>query len=684
MPYQGRRQTYRATSSTAIYWFAVGLVVFLLRPAIPPVINAKLAGSASGFVRKAANQQIDWQDMSPDVFQKSRETGKPIFLFIGTEWSEMSMEMDKKVLNSIDVAERLNRDFISVRLDAERSRKWSSCFLQLTRAQVGTETHNQILFLSASGKILRVVTFVPNTRAIDDVSFINILESVKFPSAEDSQLPDEQKQMAEFQALSSGYEQAVPQIPVYTDALLATLSDHHPGFNIGNTQVLPARDYIYLLAAGRSDVVRHQVDSLMSSPAFSWVDGAFFRSARDQDWLQVSFSQSAGRNADMLEVLGSLNGPDDTLVGDEVFDALDQRFVHGDKFYSASYTDLLPDKRSARYSIPSNRAGEVFAADSGRADAIFGLDPTKNPMMVPMAPTWPLPAGRRDEFMEMVARLKAASQAQSTTMSGPSSMDVGARVVTAMVRYATVTGRPDLLARAEADAVAVQTMRLGGGDVRHSTDVATDAYLGDYLNYAELELTLYRVFGDVNALGEGRRTLDRAQFLFAGEHPGVYLNGQFTAYSPECEYWNLPKLVDDDLPATSAQLAYLLRAYASVENDPAARAVMRQHSDDIVSAMAPAANGIARHCATYFLSALLARSDTAVFTVGPECVTQARKFDWIKTLAWSYPALASVRPDLQARGPGYYVETGGKLTGPLTADAVARVLAARPGLTAAP
>lgn len=679
MPYQARRNSFGATASTVAYWVLIGAVVYFVRPQIPPVVNSRLVGSKSGFIREAAKQHIEWQDMSPDIFAQAKASGKPVFVFIGSEWSELSQEVDDRVLNSVDVAERLNRDFISVRLDAQRQRKWTSCIVQMTRAESGWEPHNQLVFFSPEGKVLRVLDFAPNTRAIDDVRFIKILDEVRFPAADAPSVIDAKTQNSEYQTLVGGYEQAVPNPEAYGQELDKSLNVDHPGLLIGNSLILQARDYAFLIASGRSDTVRGQVHSLLAKSAFCWLDGAFFRSSRDLEWKTISLNLSAGRNADMLEVIGSLNqasaDPADLAVADRLFSTLRDRFVADGQFYAAVYSDIGDNRRSPRYSVSSALVRKLFGGDYGRTVELLGLDPRSNPMMIPRAGHWPLEGKSYYEFSERIDRLRAEGKLQDARSAGPSSLDVGARVVTALLRYAALTQNAAYLDDALKAAGQAQIMRSGDTDVRHSIDQdVEEPYLGDYLNFAEMELTLYRVFGDVASLEVGRSVLDRAQFLFSTQTPGVFVNGKFSEYGPMAEQWAVPKLVDDDLPATCAQMADLLRAYASVENDPAVRAAMRGKADLIMKTMAPAANKLSKQLATFNISALMARSDSAVFAVGKDCVQQARGWDWMSSLSWSYPALASVRPDLQARGPGYYYESRGKSEGPMSrAEAAARV-----------
>jgi len=680
MPGQSPRHSYRATSNTVAYWVAVGLVVFIVRPFIPPVVNDKLANSSSGYVRQASGQRVQWLEMSPDVFDRSRATGKPIVLTIGTEWSDVSQALDNKVFASGDVAERLNRYFIPVRLDAQMYRAWSSCFLQLIRAQQGWEPHNQLLFLSGGGRILRYVDF-PLTSPLDDLQFIAILDELRFPKSPSTGDQSEQLQSSERQTLVGGFEQAVPEPDKYRDGLVRRLSDSTPGFSAGRDQILPARDYVFLTAAGETEAVRSQIYQLLSLPSYSWLDGGFFRSAQGVNWRRVSLSLSAARNADMLETLATLTryrpGSLDRKIADRLFDSLLKNFVADGKYYAALYSRLDPTRRSARYSVTFTRARKLFGDGAGKASQVLGLDANTNPLLIPHIKTWPVSEEAYAEFVEKIDTLRQDPSLTQPNLAGESSLDVGTRVVTALLRYAALVGRDDLLDKALAASEDLQSVQFGLSDVKHSFVPSHDSvYLGDYLNFAEMELTRYAIFGDIRSLEVGRRVLDRAVSDYGvKEHPGVINNANFPEFGDLGVSWRSPKLVDDDLPATCAQMSMLLRAYASLESDADVRRDMRDRSSQILLTMAPAANKITQQVGTFNLAALFAEADTAVFVVGPGAVQMAQGADWLSALGWRFPLLGQLRPDIQARGAGFYIETRGNLEGPLTREAVDKRLA---------
>lgn len=688
MPGQTPRQSYRATTNTVVYWVAAGLVVFIVRPFIPPVVNDRLANSSSGYVRQASGQRVEWQEVSPDVFEQSRATGKPIVLTIGTEWSDVSQALDNKVFASGDVAERLNRYFIPVRLDAQMYRAWSSCFLQLVRAQQGWEPHNQLLFLSGSGQILRYVDF-PLSSPLDDLQFIAILDELRFPKSS-TRDQSEQLQKSEHQTLVEGFEQAVPEPDKYRDELIKHLSDSTPGFSAGRDQILPARDYVFLTAAGETEAVRKQIYQLLSLPSYSWLDGGFFRSAQGVNWRRVSLSMSAARNADMLETLATLTryrpGSLDRKIADRLFNSLLENFVADGKCYAALYSRLDPTRRSARYSVSFTRARKLFGDGAGRASQVLGLDANTNPLLVPHLKTWPVSEEAYAEFMGKIDTLRQDPGLAPPNFAGESSLDVGTRVVTALLRYAALVGRDDLLDKALAASEDLQSVQFGLSDVKHSfVPSHNSVYLGDYLNFAEMELTRFAIFGDIRSLEVGRRVLDRALSEYqsndkmepgddasspAQDKRGVINNANFPEFGDLGLSWRSPKLVDDDLPATCAQMSMLLRAYASLESDAGVRKDMRDRSSQILLTMAPAASKITQQVGTFNLAALFAEADTTVFVVGPGAVQLAKGADWLSDLGWRFPLLGQLRPDIQAKGPGFYIEARGKLEGPLTREAV--------------
>jgi len=78
-----------------------------------------LAGQTSPYLLLHAHNPVDWYPWSPEVFEKAKREGKPIFLSIGYSSCHWCHVMERLVFENEDIARVMNDNFISVKVDRE-------------------------------------------------------------------------------------------------------------------------------------------------------------------------------------------------------------------------------------------------------------------------------------------------------------------------------------------------------------------------------------------------------------------------------------------------------------------------------------------------------------------------------------------------------------------------------------
>lgn len=69
---------------------------------------------------EVAALQVDWREWGKEAFEDARRREKPLLLSISATWCHWCHVMDEKTYSDPQVVERINRDFIPVRVDADR------------------------------------------------------------------------------------------------------------------------------------------------------------------------------------------------------------------------------------------------------------------------------------------------------------------------------------------------------------------------------------------------------------------------------------------------------------------------------------------------------------------------------------------------------------------------------------
>jgi hypothetical protein len=79
----------------------------------------RLARETSPYLLLHAHNPVDWYAWSPEVFEKAKREGKPIFLSIGYSSCHWCHVMERLVFENEDIARVMNANFVNVKVDRE-------------------------------------------------------------------------------------------------------------------------------------------------------------------------------------------------------------------------------------------------------------------------------------------------------------------------------------------------------------------------------------------------------------------------------------------------------------------------------------------------------------------------------------------------------------------------------------
>jgi uncharacterized protein YyaL (SSP411 family) len=79
----------------------------------------RLSKEKSPYLRKAAQQKIDWYPWSDEAFEAAKLENKPVFLSSGAQWCHWCHVMAKECFNNEEIARLLNEHFINIKLDRD-------------------------------------------------------------------------------------------------------------------------------------------------------------------------------------------------------------------------------------------------------------------------------------------------------------------------------------------------------------------------------------------------------------------------------------------------------------------------------------------------------------------------------------------------------------------------------------
>lgn len=523
-----QRTIYGATVFVLLTWLAFATVAHFGRSAIVPEENLELANNPSRFLAQAADQKVRWRTMDSSVFTDARRQGRPIFLLLGTGWSRFSADYDALFLQP-DVAERLNRDFLCVRVDLTHDPAWSSVFLPLTRAARRDAPGFQMVVLTPEARLIDSPS--DGELAMSDRVFLAYLQRVQARAAQAGTLEGEEQQAREIFLLRGGSTGGALDVTAYLERM-ALIPTTEPGafLTTRGARIWP-QEWLLMAESGERDEANEILRRIIRSPMTDWLEGGFFIRAAGNRYENVEFAKTATGTAALLDLISFLQrshpDPAHRLAGERAFDFL-LRDTLGDEGKSYFWAQEDTTGRSERYSFNALSLNErVGPTVAEYARTHLGLNVQTNPRMSVTIARPEALMGDRVQLERVLRRLNQENREAPMESGGVGAYWIQAQSLAAMLRFARRTDDVERI-RLALDAARQHRLRMRTGldeVVAGNARTRFRASLFDYLSYADMAWEAFVTSGDVGWREDGETVLNRALFLFgdafSGLHAGV-------------------------------------------------------------------------------------------------------------------------------------------------------------------
>jgi uncharacterized protein YyaL (SSP411 family) len=124
-------------------------------------MSNQLAAETSAYLQSAAHQPVHWLPWGDEAFARAREQRKPILLDIGAVWCHWCHVMDGESYEDPQIAEILNRDFISVKVDRDERPDVDARYQRAVQALSGQGGWPLTAFLTPEGEVFFGGTYFP-------------------------------------------------------------------------------------------------------------------------------------------------------------------------------------------------------------------------------------------------------------------------------------------------------------------------------------------------------------------------------------------------------------------------------------------------------------------------------------------------------------------------------------------
>ena len=268
----------------------------------------RLAEEKSPYLLQHKDNPVDWHPWGPEAFERARREDKPIFLSIGYSTCHWCHVMAHESFENADIAELLNREFVSIKVDREERPDVDDIYMAAVQAMTGTGGWPLSLFLTPEARPFLGGTYYPPEDRYGRPGFPTLLRSV----AEAWKRNREQlegsaeellEHLTESTRLVGGGPVAVGVLDSAHQAMAARFDRKNGGFGHA-PKFPPSMNLEFLLRRWlrkREPIAREIVETTLSKMAaggmYDQIGGGFHRYSVDDRWLVPHFEKMLYDNA---------------------------------------------------------------------------------------------------------------------------------------------------------------------------------------------------------------------------------------------------------------------------------------------------------------------------------------------------------------------------------------------------
>ncbi|PIQ86048.1 MAG: thioredoxin domain-containing protein [Candidatus Omnitrophica bacterium CG11_big_fil_rev_8_21_14_0_20_45_26] len=145
---------------------------------MPSMPQNRLAQEKSPYLLQHANNPVDWYAWGEEAFQKARSENKPIFLSIGYSTCHWCHVMEKESFTNPSIADLLNQNFVSIKVDREERPDIDHIYMQAVMAMSGSGGWPMSVFLTPDLKPFYGGTYFPPEDRWGRPGFTTLLNAI--------------------------------------------------------------------------------------------------------------------------------------------------------------------------------------------------------------------------------------------------------------------------------------------------------------------------------------------------------------------------------------------------------------------------------------------------------------------------------------------------------------------------
>jgi len=138
----------------------------------------RLIHEKSPYLLQHAHNPVNWYPWSDEAFQKAKSEDKPIFLSIGYSTCHWCHVMERESFEDEEVAQLLNKHFISIKVDREERPDIDSIYMSVCQALTGHGGWPMTIIMTPDARPFFAGTYFPKNDRMGLPGIMTVLESV--------------------------------------------------------------------------------------------------------------------------------------------------------------------------------------------------------------------------------------------------------------------------------------------------------------------------------------------------------------------------------------------------------------------------------------------------------------------------------------------------------------------------
>lgn len=148
----------------------------LVTPTVARGSSNRLAGSDSAYLKRAAQQPVDWYPWGSEAWERAKKLDRPVLLDLGAVWCGWCNLMDRESYHRADLAAFINANFVAVKVDYDAQPQLAA---ELERAQAVLNLPSGLPltgFVTPDGKLYFGGSYFPRQAKGDKPAFEDALK----------------------------------------------------------------------------------------------------------------------------------------------------------------------------------------------------------------------------------------------------------------------------------------------------------------------------------------------------------------------------------------------------------------------------------------------------------------------------------------------------------------------------